>query len=496
MNSVQPLFHHCCTFEVDAPPLQAMENKRVPFGWTAKAVDKTGSGNVTRLRPARKESDAADEAALPSAVSLNGTAAGYIRMTIAIDIREEVKVEARLPHTREMIGVFDIRYAYPLQIFEIPVSANDVSAVLDHGVELNMIQGNAPIWFFVRTESDGSADTLLPHLLLPQGSIGTGCFFRQLASVSSVQPFGWMEGCVLDALYDLDEAFPGGSWRNALIRHLHLFMTEDGGLIYENPRSVPFDNTIYGVEGGLPFAVIAKLWPDHPLVHTMIRFCLSARRSDERIAGDAITAEGAYTIAYPLAVIAQAKGRRDLAELSVRQLLLRKQLLATERGLSQLFGAGRETFHNWARGYAWYMLGLVRTIIALRSGGSAGMPSTERLEEECLRISRLAMSYQQRDGLWHCFVDDPHTGVDTSGTAGIAAALALGANCRILPQEAFDAAKRTYAGLQPYLTPDGLLTCVAQSNRNGESLQKNGYRVLSQMAMGLMGQLAAAVGRV
>lgn len=44
-----------------------------------------------------------------------------------------------------------------------------------------------------------------------------------------------------------------------------------------------------------------------------------------------------------------------------------------------------------------------------------------------------------------------------------------------------------------YLTPDGMLTGVAQSNRGGISLQQSDYRVISQMGMGLMAQLAAAL---
>lgn len=47
--------------------------------------------------------------------------------------------------------------------------------------------------------------------------------------------------------------------------------------------------------------------------------------------------------------------------------------------------------------------------------------------------------------------------------------------------------------LQDYLTDDGLLTAAAQSNRAGESLQRDDYRVIYQMGMGLMGQLIAAI---
>jgi hypothetical protein len=63
----------------------------------------------------------------------------------------------------------------------------------------------------------------------------------------------------------------------------------------------------------------------------------------------------------------------------------------------------------------------------------------------------------------------------------------------MLPASMRPAARRTLKALEGQLTPDGFLGGVAQSNRGGEALQRGGYRVISQMAMGLMGQLIAAV---
>ena len=65
----------------------------------------------------------------------------------------------------------------------------------------------------------------------------------------------------------------------------------------------------------------------------------------------------------------------------------------------------------------------------------------------------------------------------------------------LMPVTAYDAVKKTLDTLWTCLTPDGLLTGVAQSNRGGEKLQRGSYRVLSQMGMGLMAQLDAAVHR-
>jgi unsaturated rhamnogalacturonyl hydrolase len=487
-------------FVVEAPTIELPPNKRVPFGWMAKAVDRTGCGKDTVLKP-KLESSFGSElplGAMESFISRPGAEHGLFRITVAIDVREEKKIEVILPSSGKVVGLFDIRYAYVLQIFEIPIPVCYIPEVLDYGLVLRMSQGEQPLWFFSRLSPEENEAVLLPHLLLASGDAEGKevSFYKQLSSISSVQTFGWMEGCVLDGLYDLDEAFPYQGWREALHTHLDKFLHEEGGLIYENPRSEPVDQQIYGIEGTLPFAVIAKLWPEHPLLNLVIEFWYSRMEGGgEVIADGSITTEGAYTVSYPLAVLAKYHGRSDLAELAISNLLYRKQVLCTEAEIYWQYNNENRLYKNWARGCTWYMLGLTRSIVELRSGDQSMMPATDELEQECRRVAFLAMSYQRPDGLWACFLGEDESGVDTSGSAGIAAALAIGAKHGILSKEALEAAERTYAGLQAYLTRDGLLTGVAQSNRHGEALQRSGYRVISQMAMGLMGQLAAALGR-
>lgn len=71
--------------------------------------------------------------------------------------------------------------------------------------------------------------------------------------------------------------------------------------------------------------------------------------------------------------------------------------------------------------------------------------------------------------------------------------LAIGAQQGWLDNTAKSAATRTLAGLQPHLTPDGLLGGVSRANKGGEQLQRGNYRVIYQMGMGLMAQLMAAL---
>lgn len=83
--------------------------------------------------------------------------------------------------------------------------------------------------------------------------------------------------------------------------------------------------------------------------------------------------------------------------------------------------------------------------------------------------------------------------MDTSGSAGLAAALARAHTAGWLPVEARQAAQKAFAGLRKYLTPDGLLAGAAQSNKGGDGLQRGDYRVIYQMGMGLQAQLVAAL---
>jgi hypothetical protein len=335
------------------------------------------------------------------------------------------------------------------------------------------------------------AVALAPHLL---SDVGTGAaaqvFFNTLASSATLQPFGWMEGCVLDGLYDLYVASGDRRFHRALQLHFNAFVHRDGKLIYENPRGEVADGKLITIEATLPFGVFAKVDPEHPLLGLALDFWRTRTTAAGVIQdGDTLSAEGAYTIAYPLALIAGVRGDADLARLAAEQLRVRCRRLWHEgaRWL-RCTDRGERTFRNWARGVAWYFLGLVRTTSVLH----AFMDTTE-FEAEVRACAAFVRRHQGADGLWACFFGEPSVSADTSGSAGIAAALALGHRAGWLEDADKVAAARTWAALLRYLTPDGLLGGAAPANRGGEALQRSSHRVLSPIGMGLMGQLAAAL---
>lgn len=395
-----------------------------------------------------------------------------------------------------LLGRIDVRYAYVFQPFELALTAEQTEAALREGVLLRVNGGEAPLWIFDDLGKDAARRLFAPHLLIGEGGSRMDFYVESFTSLSSLQPFGWLEGCVLDGLYALRPVLGAERIDPVIDAHLGQYIDDEGRLLYEDLHGRAADGTFTTIEATLPLAVIVKHRPDHPIVKQALAFWDSRGANGEGavIDGHTITAEGMYTVAYPLAVMASRLGRNDLAEQAVRQVLLRRDSLAENRNVYLRYhkNTNSHSFRNWARAYAWYMLGMTRTWIELKQSDFAGMPGVLEMERELVRVAATALSWRQQEGLWSNFLDEPETGIDTSGSAGIAAALALGTKHGLLPSSYAAAANVSLQALEAYLTPDGILSGVAQHNAGGMELQRCGYRVLSQMGMGLMAQLYAA----
>ncbi|GAB4463187.1 MAG: hypothetical protein OHK0029_31390 [Armatimonadaceae bacterium] len=480
------LTHHIAT--TTSPPATAPSGKRFPFGWEALAV-------VPNVETPRLTFTASPE-----------QIAGRLRFTVALDDREEKSLEAVLAESGETVGRFDLRYADTLQTVEVKLDPLDTFRAQSEGIYLRLTRGSSPLYVLrgtVSTEEEGDAapdagedaSGKVPALLCPHLLTGTSGdrwfeFGNRLCSEDSLEAFGWHEGCVLDGLVDLAEARPKSNAEMATQQHLRRFISPDGLLVYENPHSEPFDGRIYGIEGTLPFAPLAKTYPDHPLISlaTMFwkdRIAENGSVTDSKIA----TAEGMYTAAYPMAIVSRVRRIDWLADAAIMELRLRRERLVHEDSIYLRFNplTGERTFRNWSRGVAWYLLGMARSLVALED-----RENLEDLREEYRRAALWVQEYQV-DGLWRAFLDDPESRVETSGSAGIAAALAIGAQHGLLERDARLAAARTLTALTAHLTPDGLLTGVAPSNKGGEPLQRSGYRVIMKTGMGLVGVLMGAL---
>ncbi len=219
------------------------------------------------------------------------------------------------------------------------------------------------------------------------------------------------------------------------------FFLKDGKLVYESPRSAPSDGRIYGIEATLPFAAIARLQPEHPILQLAVDGWDKRRHPSGSIQdGTMMTSDGTYTVAYPMALIAKARGDEALMLEALRQWPLANALFDGNEFWRTKDDAGVRHDRNWARGIAWQLLGLVRTLEVAKD-----RDDTQDLIKELQSLSRWVMHHQREDGLWGVIVTEPSLTADTSGCAGIAAALARAARQGWLDSDAHDSAVRNFS---------------------------------------------------
>ncbi len=459
--------------DVRSPEVQFPIKKRIPLGWCAFPV--ASNGAVTQLNFPKLKHNSKQL---------------WLRITAAIDFREEFLINVILPSTGQVIGQFDIRYSHPFQPFQIaiePIYLNDINA---NGIALKMVKGKTDAWFFQPDKTQIDSKGLQPHILIPSDIDKNEAFQNNILSMNSIATFGWIGGCVMDAL--LERSIQGDKKaQNILKKQLTCFLDSEKGICFENPMTEPRDGTFNSIEDFLPFAAIANLYPTHP----SIQMALDYLKKKELVSGEIaswneLTTEGCYCISYPLAAIAVQRNDGELAQKALNQLLFRIKLLHMNDSIFQRSTLeGHRAFANWGRGVTWYLLGMAKTIKTLQKGHFENLKGVDSIIKEYQQAVDLACKYQNEEGLWYSYIDRPETGVDASASGGIATAIAEGVQLGWLDKSYISRIKRTSQSLTKFITPDGFLTNVSQLNRGGEALQANGYRVISQFGMGLLAQL-------
>ncbi len=458
---------------------ESREHAETPFPSPQRLLQKWEA--VPLLAP---EEGAATQLRWPAAAVLPEAADYRLRLAVAVDVREPVLVRVESASGGMLLGEVEMSYSYPLQPFELRLDRARAELLLREGARLSRVKGSNPFWVFWRGPSE-EKNALCPHLLASDGQPGgLKEALDRLCALDSLQPLGWLEGCVLDAQLEWSRADP--RFQEALRLHLAQFTGPAGELVYENPRNLPTDGKVYGEEGPLPFAILAQVEPGHPWLEIAAAYFRG--HSDElrlvKHEGRRV-AETSYTCAYPLAAMGP-----DWADFALDHLRWQKDDLVErdELYLRRSHDGASKSHKNWARAYSWYMLGLARSLPLL--------PAAEDLRAEFRRIAEIALRRQLSDGLWSVYLDDASLVPDTGGSAGIAAALALGVEKGLLPRDPFlAAAQRARQGLGAHLTPDGFLAGVSQSNKGGEELQRGEFRVIAQFGLGLYGLLTASLER-
>lgn len=407
-------------------------------------------GEVVRLgvrRPTGKQPLSLAWGHLPNAPS-------HLRLTTAEYRDEEFRFEIR--DTQQcLVGELEIRYPVTGQLFEVELrDGADVCA----GLTIQPVPGFATIGFYLEGPEGADASLCSPHLLVPDSSESTPLeAARDNLANWPLSELGFMEGCLLEAL--LCEGEFGEEGQQAARRRLETYL----------PHLA--DNS---VEGSLPAAALARLEPTHPELEAVHQRWEQHRGTDGAVEeGHRIVAEGSYTVAYPMAVMAHVMGKRELAQDAARQLRLRRDRLRTPEAIwLRHFQEEKRTFPNWARGVAWYVLGLASALPVLKEQGI----ELADLEAEAVDAVELTLQWQRGDGLWGAYLDHDNCLVDTSGSAGMAAALAKLSKTMNQPDWVV-AASRAERALRARITADGLIGGATQHNAGGEALQLGPYRV-------------------
>jgi rhamnogalacturonyl hydrolase YesR len=447
-------------------PVSLIEGKRVAFGWSALQLD---PGSEMTLKPSED---------LPEANIL-------LRFTPALEIWDIKLLHIYLAETNTLLGTLDIRYSSVLVPYEIAIDKADIPAINKGGLTIKLAS-ETPFGFFNQSGNKKKPMVFTPHFLASSKEKGSlNDFLDCFTSMKSVQAFGWREGTVLDGLWQLYAKKNNEQSLKAIHDHFDLFFDQVGNIHYESARNDLRDNRIDGIESTIPYATLARIKPDHSILKTAVEGLEDETMENGMITGGStLTAEGCYTVAYPLAVIGKVWNDTQLMENALAQLRHRFVLI-NDGNLYLRYNSsnGQYTYKNWARGAAWTLLGFARTIVELKEDFQ-----DDEIIDKFKKGVDIAISMQQENGLWNGFMDSGNA-PDTSGSAGISAAILVGINNKILPESYRMYAEKCWNALPDYLTPDGFLKSVSQDNRGGTALQESDYRVIAQMGMGMMAQL-------
>lgn len=423
------------------------------------------------------------------------------RDTFALFARsaKDGRIFARL-NIVNLFGFEPVRFDIPLEnVEEIERYGIVVTYARMERKDAERILKGDPVCLF----SEAAAEKLAahaPHLLLYEEDFDPKAAFRKnFLSLNCILPFGWMSGCQTEGLRELAESGDAEAG-SALRAHLDFFLDDEKGVVFNDARSNLRENgNFHSREDFLPFAAIASVYPEHKAVPMFLEWVAPHMERSAKIPPNRrfLSTEMCYTYTYPLMKIATARGDAKLAQTALDEILaVVDRLVCPDGGICQSVQANRNPkLKNWGRGAAWYMLGIAQTLRAL--GGSplknAGLNGVERVKKAFAGGAEYLSRFQNPDGSWHCFADDPATLPESSGTAGIAAAFALGAESGLLDSSYMARAEKALEWfMSPQnIEPDGFSKNVTQSNRIGDAFQRSGYRVIMPISSGLAAHVIA-----
>ncbi|MGE9289492.1 MAG: hypothetical protein ACQKBT_00795, partial [Puniceicoccales bacterium] len=272
------------------------------------------------------------------------------------------RIRVFLPESRDAIAEAEVKFSDPYQILSIPLPAESLPKTGELTLELKLARPGF-LWNFAPDdEAAGGLELHLPHLVnvaMPDDS-----FLDRLASLASLQTFSWKEGCVLDALQAFGDRGNCPQALQAIRDHLEYFNFSGGDLEYETPLSFRVRNELDTIETTLPFAHVARLDPQHPWVDLAMDYWRQLMAENGQVQDEEmISSEGAYTVAYPMTLIAKLREEPEWFAVAEGLLVETFERLVQPEGIYlRHYTDGRRTHKNWVRGLCWLLLGHVQVL--------------------------------------------------------------------------------------------------------------------------------------
>lgn len=415
----------------------------------------------------------------------------YFSITCAVDDREFRELEILDTNTLQCYATIELPFAAPGQVYRCALTQNQRENAFCHGLSIRLKSGTSPFWI-VAPGGPNTPNSILPNLSQESKCEPLESFLSIFCTPASFQQWDWTGVCSLDGLQDWAR-LGNQAASHTLAQYLETFIAPKTGQ-RENFRSQPNDDAPASAESGGPYAILAAQSPEHPKLKLAIEgFRQNRCPRLQCVASSHIVTESNYNVAYPMMSLAINAGHEEWRERSLYQLKQTQKYLTDDHNLWLRYApkTGERQFHNWSRGVAWYFLGLVRTLELLPSNEWPGQYVTE-----ANRMAKWVSEYQLPTGIWAGFLHEPSILPDTSGSAGIAAAIAIGVSIGLIDSRWKPVAEAAYRDLQHYLTHDGWLKGTSQSNKPEShymDIQRSNYRVIAPWGMGLFAQLAAAI---
>ena len=436
---------------------------------------KVGLCDLTTLQLSAKPTVlSADLSAVPAAARV------YLRFVNAADCRRNVRFEVQIGSWR---GSQAGRVMAAWESFLLELPRNTPRSVTQIGIRA--VTETCSLVESLRPSDPLPSVVMHSHQLAPRSSIlwvatslpPSQRALQFLRSSAAFDYLGWMTGCTTTALALLDQPalevrFSGvGEGLPLLSGTPFELSTADEGNIAHLESFAPLAAL---AKSSFSTDVQARLEAAAP---QLLALCLADLPQ--------YTSEGCFTLAYPLACIANRLEQPQLLAAAEFAVLRRWEVLLSGSVIAQRCRAdgAEQWMEHWARGTAWLVLGTA--LVALEMPAHAQQVLVQKL----VSVIPMLLEQQLEGGLWSVFTDRADTGAESSGSAGIAAALAIAVRQGWLAPDlelrALMAARACAVALEGCVDADGCLNLVSQHNPAGEQALQIGHRMRAAWGTGL-----------